>query len=522
MKKTLILILAALLALSAFKTGMEAAAPADVKTGGTLLMSLNAEPTSLNPNGNYDANNGYIIQNCFNRLIKINAKNEILPDLAKSYEVSDDGLTYTFSLHENVTFHDGEPMTSADVKFTLEQIMEQQGVASFSLGSLKDIETPDDYTVVITTDTVDAAFLYNLAYQGTYILPRHVYEGKVWGGEDAMQAPVGTGPFVFDSWEKGVRIALTRNGNYFAGNGAPYLDQVVFGFTSDPTTAKAAFLAGEYDILGTFASADFEEYRANGQIVLELGIYPSRFVVSFNMTQEPFNDVKVRQAVAHAINIDEMMTIALKEVGLKADYYLSPLFEWAIDTDSKLPAYDPDLAVSLLEEAGLTKDSSGNYLSVTVDTMNYSPFPDVAQVFKSQMAKIGIDVTINMLEYASYDEKVVKNKNFSVGITSDYQGPEVSAIASTIRSDGFMNVMGYSDEQVDAALDAAVMVVPYEERAPLYQDIQKALVRDVPYMVISEWIGYYPHWDYIQGHPASDAVQDRAGNGEFTYTWIDK
>ena len=423
-----------------------------IKTGGTLVMSLGAEPTNLNPNGNYDADNSYIMQNVFSRLLKMNSMQDILPDLAKSYEVSDDGMQYTFHLYENVMFHDGQKMTSDDVKFTFEYIKEKQTYAAYVMAKVESIDCPDENTVVFNMNAVDASFLHNLAYQGTFILPRHVYEGKEWSGADSMQTPVGTGPFVYENWDKGTRMTLKRNDTFFLGADRPYLDKIIFAFVADGTTAKTAFLDGDYDIMGVFASTDYNELRNHGSIDMEVNVYPSRFIVEFNMNEAPFNDKNVRLAIAHGIDKKEMMTLALKEVGLEAQNFLSPLFGWAIDEAVVVPEYDVAKAKEYLTAAGLTADANGNYLSITVDTMNYAPFPEVAQVFKSQMGKIGIDVTNNMLEYASFDEKVVQNKNFQVGITSDYQGPEVSAISNTMSSTGYMNCMGYNNPEVDALL----------------------------------------------------------------------
>ena len=494
--------------------------PEGVKTGGTLLMSAAAEPTNLNPNGNYDANNGYLIQNVFNRLIKTNSMQQILPDLASNYEVSDDGLKYTFHLLENVFFHDGEKLSSDDVKFTFEYIMENSTFMVDSLANVKSIDCPDENTVVINMSKIDASLLYNLAYQGMFILPRHAYEGKDWAGADAMQTPVGTGPFVYDSWDRGSRITLVRNPNFFLGTALPYLDKVIFAFIADATTAKTAFLAGDYDILGVFTSTDFMEMRNHGNIDMEVNIYPSRFIVEFNMAMAPFDNVNLRRAVSYAVNNDEMMAIALKEVGLEAKHFLSPLYEWAVDPGVTLPEFDLEKANQLMAETGLTKDANGNYLSVTVDTLNYAPFPDIAQVFKSQMAKIGIDVTINMVEYALFDEKVVRNKDFVIGITSDYQGPEVSAVSGSIASDGYNNCTGYNNPAVDKLLTDALNLASFEERAPLYKQVQKHMQEDLPYYIISEWVGYFPHWDYVINHPGNESARDKTNNYEFTYTWL--
>jgi peptide/nickel transport system substrate-binding protein len=492
-----------------------------IKKGGTLVMCVNAEPISLNPDGNYDANNGYLVANLFNQLLKLDNTSQVVNDLATSYEVSEDGLSYTFHLHENVFFCDGVQMTSDDVKFTFEQILAQSGQAATRFASLASIECPDANTVVFKTSVVDASFLYNIASVGTYILPRHAYEGKDWVGADAMQTPVGTGPFMFESWDAGSRITLVRNPNYFLGPDLPYLDKVIFGFVADATTAKAAFLAGDYDILGLPAASDYDEFMANPELKLEKNIYASRFVVQFNMAKEPFNNPALRQAVAYALNKDEMMSMALKSVGLVSEYWLGPLFDWAVNKDVKTPGYDLAKAQDLMAQSGLTKDADGNYLSLTLMTMNYSPFPEIAEVFKSQMAAIGIKIEISMLEYASFDEKVVRNKDFEIAITSDYQGAEVSAIADTVGTGGYDNCMGFSNAEVDQLLTNALAAVTFEDRAPHYQRLQEILAAELPYVPFSEWIGYYPHKTYVINHPGSVEMIGTSAMGEFTYTWLD-
>ena len=258
-----------------------------IKRGGTVVISLGDEPTNLNPDGNYDSANAILVQNCFNRLIKLNSMQEVLPDLAESYEITDDGLSYTFHLYKDIYCHDGQKLTSDDVKFTFEYIEKHETFASYIMAHVDSVTCPDADTVVFNMSSVDASFLYNLAYQGSYILPRHVYEGKDWGGGDSLQSPVGTGPFVYDNWDKGTRLTLKRNDNYFMGPDLPYLDGIILAFVADGTVAKTAFMAGEYDILGNLTAADYSEFRTDDSISMEINIYPSRFIVAFNQTENP-------------------------------------------------------------------------------------------------------------------------------------------------------------------------------------------------------------------------------------------
>jgi len=487
-----------------------------VNVGGMMTMVVRAEPISLNPNGIYDPNFGIMAHNIFNRLVKMNARQQVVLDLATGYQVSSDGLEYTFFLHENVYFHDGVRMTSDDVRFTFEEILRQEGQASFALSSIDSIETPDDYTVVFRTSYVDASFLHNLAFQGTHILPRHIYEGQDWLGADAMQYPVGTGPFMWGEWERGVRIVANRNPNFYRGPELPYLDGIIWGFNSDPTTATHAFVAGQFDVLAVFTSAFYNQLRNDPNIDMQVNIFPSRFMVAFNMTEAPFDDINMRMAVSYALNNDELMAIALREVGLEARHFLSPLFDWAVNDNVTLPGFDLDLAREYMAAAGHES------LSITVDTPSHAPFPYLAEVFRSQMAALNIDVSINILEWASFDERVIQNHNFQIAITSDFQGPEVSAIAQSIATDGFLNFTGFYNPEIDELLEAALQVVTFEDRARYYHRVQEIMREHMPFYIISEWVGYYPHWAFVRNHPGSPDAVERTGWAEFTYVWFDR
>lgn len=289
-----------------------ASAPDGIKTGGTIIIGQSAEPITLNPDGKTDGSMDIVAQNVFSRLLKNNNNEEIILDLATGYSVSDDGLTYTFTLPENVRFHDGEPFTSDDVKFTFENILSQQCFAATSLANLDSVTCPNDYTVEFHLKQMDARFLSTLAYNGVHILPRHVYEGQDWMGDDSMQTPVGTGPFKFSEWNKGVSITLVRNDDFFRGPELPYLDRVIYSYISDANTAMQSFYNGELDVLGIIApSSELENLLANDQLNNFKTIYPSRFYICMDMTRAPYDDLNFRLAVAHATNADDIVNRAM-------------------------------------------------------------------------------------------------------------------------------------------------------------------------------------------------------------------
>ncbi len=496
-----------------------------IKRGGTMVLAQAAEPITLNPNGKPDDNDINLEQNIFNRLLKTNNNQEVILDLATGYDVSEDGLEYTFYLPENVRFHDGEPMTSDDVKFTFDEILKQSGFASTTITSIKEITCPDDYTVVFTLKEVDAGFLGNLGYNGTSILPRHVYEGLDWLGKDSMVTPVGTGPFKYSEWNKGVNMVLVRNDDYYLGPDVPYLDKIVVSFISDANTAMQAFYNNELDVLGIIPpSTEYDRLLSSSNISADKVIYPSRFYVGFNMAVEPFNDINFRLAVAHAINSDDMINKALKNIGLKATTYMSPVYSWAVndDEEARVPEYSLEKAKEYMSKTGLTPDKNGVYLEVAVDTYNYEPFPDMVQVLKDQLAKVGIAVKINMLEYAAWDEKVNIDKDYTMTLTGGYQGPEASNLADRVTTNGYLNFLNYSNSEVDRLMAEGGTLPTFELRAEKYKEAQAILAKDVPMVLISEWLGYIPYWSYIKGHPASADAVDKTAFGEFTYCWIDK
>ena len=217
------------------------------------------------------------------------------------------------------------------------------------------------------------------SYNGVYILPRHVYEGQDWMGDDSMQTPVGTGPFRFSEWQKGVSITLERNPEFFRGPELPYLDSVIYSYIADANTAMQSFYNGELDVLGIIApSSELENMQNNSALINFKTIYPSRFYLCFDMTRAPFDDLNFRLAVAHAIDSDDIVKRAMGGIGQKATTYVTPLYAWACNTDPEaaVPVHDLDKAKSYMEQTGLTKDAGGFYLHLELDTYNYEPFPD--------------------------------------------------------------------------------------------------------------------------------------------------
>lgn len=531
MKKLVALLLAACMTLVLFagcnsteEEGSETQDPNNTSTS-SIDVALGAHITTLDHGINTETQNEYVLTHLYSGMFRKDEQGNVQKELCKDYTVSDDGLTYTFTLPENVRFHDGEPFTSDDVKFTFENILSQQCFAATSLANLDSVTCPNDYTVEFHLKQMDARFLSTLAYNGVHILPRHVYEGQDWMGDDSMQTQVGTGPFKFSEWNKGVSITLVRNDDFFRGPELPYLDRVIYSYISDANTAMQSFYNGELDVLGIIApSSELENLLANDQLNNFKTIYPSRFYICMDMTRAPYDDLNFRLAVAHATNADDIVNRAMGGIGQKATTYITPLYAWACNTDADaaVPGYDLELAKQYMEKTGLVKDADGYYLHVELDTYNYEPFPDMAQVIKSQLGEIGIDVKINMLEYAAWDEKVAQRREYDMTLYGGYQGPDVAAISEFVGTSGMFNFGGYSNAAVDELLIQGASESTPETRAPYYKELQAILAKDVPIILISEWLGYSPAYKYVENHPYSAEAVGMCSYGEYTYCWINR
>lgn len=247
----------------------------ETKQGGTIVVGIPQDPQSFNPNAKTDDVLFDIGQNIFSRLIKLNNKQELVPDLAEDYEVSPDGLQITFHLRKGVKWHDGEDCTSKDVKWTFDQIINEDGQIKSNLSSVESIEAPDDYTVIFHLTQNDSNLLSYLGWYGCLIMPAHLYEGTDWLDNPANKKPIGTGPFKFVEYKSGVSVTLERNDDYFGQ--VPYLDKIIYSVIPDSNTALQAFNNGELDILGINPPlSEMGNLQANENYVVGLQQWPAR------------------------------------------------------------------------------------------------------------------------------------------------------------------------------------------------------------------------------------------------------
>ncbi|HEY7749386.1 MAG TPA: ABC transporter substrate-binding protein [Aestuariivirgaceae bacterium] len=404
MKRTLISAAAAL-ALVAAAPYAFAQAP---KQGGAAVITFNNDLTTLDPHVGYDWQNWSVIKSIFDGLMDYKpGTTELEPDLAESYTVSDDGLTYTFTLRDGLKFHNGRNVTSADVKYSLERVINPatqspgggyfgmikgyDDVAGGKATELAGIATPDDRTVVLTLTRPDATFLHLMAINFSYVVPKEEVEKS---GADWGKQPVGTGAFKFIEWVPGQHIALERNQDYFR-KGVPYLDKITFEFGQDPTVAVLRLKKGEVDIVGDgIPPAQFAEVMQDpaNKDLIAVGEQLHTGYVTMNVTKPPFDNPKVRQAVNMAINKDRVVRL-INNRGVPATQALPPAMP-GYNPDNKGYAYDPEGAKKLLAEAGAST------ISTEIYAMNVDPNPRIAQAIQQDLAAVGITAEIRSLAQA--------------------------------------------------------------------------------------------------------------------------
>lgn len=462
--------------------------------GQMLIVALEAEPTTLDPHQITDYNSIRATMPMFETLTQFApGTTEIIPGLAKSWEVSDDGLVYIFHLRKGVTFHDGTSFTAEAVKFNIDRQLDPEhpyhdtGVfayAEFTFGMVESVTVEDDFTVQFKLKYPFAPFLRNMAMASAAIISPEAV--KRYGSDIAIN-PVGTGPFRFKEWVPGVRIVLERNENYW---GEPAtLDGLVFRPIVNPQSRLAALEAGEVDFIVNPPPEDVERLQVNPdfQVVAKLGQHT--WWVALNCQRPPFDNVLVRQAVHYAIDKKAIVESILRNTGIVANNPLPPNV-WSYTEDVKIYTYNPDLAKQLLSQAGYPNGFTVDFWVPESGSGMQQPV-EMATAIQAYLAQIGITARIQTWEWGTYLDKV-----FQPDYTQVAEMHEMSWIMDNGDPDNFLYILlsgeqwppagfnesFYKNEQVDKLLAQARTELDQEKRKDLYIQAQKLICEDSPWV----------------------------------------
>ena len=496
--------------------------------GGTGVIALDGDPEHLLTAAISGTRVGMVGSKIYEGLLTYDRDYNQVPLLATEWETSEDGKQVTFRLREGVRWHDGEPFTSADVKFTYEEVVANHpSRATAAMQEITSIDTPDDHTVVFNFDEPYGPFLL-LVTNIAGILPKHIFEGTdVLDNPAAQDTPVGTGPFMMEEWVRGQSITLVRNDDYWNAP-QPYLDRVVFSMSPDPQGRVAAFEAGEVDYLNFyFLSVAAWQRLAEQEGVLSQreATDPYNTLLIPNHSREPLDDPIVRRALMHAIDVDLMIEVTSGGLDNRAKSAITPALSWAYNPEvdlTELYPYDPDKAAALLDELGYMPDANGVRFTWT---LNYDAgnavYPSYADVIIENLRQIGIEIEAIATERAVNLEQVFGEKDFDLTLQQySTKGDPTVGIERLYTSryldqGNFSNVAGWSNPEVDELFQQAGRASDLEERAEYLYPAQEILAEELPVLVLI---------DNFSGDVASAGMHGiwfeiNAGDSNWAHVW---
>ena len=383
-----------------------------------IVIGMQLEPPNLDPTGGAAAAIDEVVYaNVFEGLTRYRSDGSIAPALAESWDISADGLTYTFHLHAGVKFHDGTDMNADDVKFSLDRARAEESTNAQKalFKGIASVDVIDPMTVKVTLSNPNGGFITNMAWGDAVIVaPESI-------ATDASN-PIGTGPFTFKEWVKGDKIVIVKNADYW---GAPVaLDTATFKFISDPTAAFAAMMAGDIDAFpGYPAPETLPQFAADPRFSVVSGNTEGETILSTNNKDEHFKDIKVREALAHAINRQEIIDGAMFGYGTPIGTHFAPHNPDYVDLTG-LSNYDPELSKKLLAEAGYP-----NGFKTTLKLPPPSYARRGGEIIAAQLRAVGIDAEISNLEWAQWLEQVFKAHDYGLTIVSHTEPMDIGIYA---------------------------------------------------------------------------------------------
>jgi peptide/nickel transport system substrate-binding protein len=416
---------------------------------------------------------------------------------------------YRFRLHEGVKWHDGAPFTSADVKFTFEDVLlKLHARTRASMGpALAGIDAPDERTVVFRFKQPYAPLLFQLDGTEAAIIPKHVYQGSDPQANPANASPVGTGPFRFVSYKKGAEIRLARNPSYWK-KGLPYLDEVVMRVIPDPSTQVLALENGEVDYLWGVPGPQLARVAGDArfrtaQTAYQPGGSNCTMTVSFNLDRPILKEARVRRALAHATDRQALLSQVLFGEGKVAAAPISSEIPWAHAEGLPMPRLDRAEAERLLDASGWKREGDGPRVArgvpgvadgtrLSVDFVHFPAFAKYGELLRQQWGAVGVAVAPRPLEPATFAPAVFKDRSFDTSVISYCQGPDPEIgvrrmyHSSQISPAPFTNAAAVRNPQIDALFDEAGRTVERDKRARLYRQVQELAVQQLPYWWLVE------------------------------------
>ncbi|MET2826346.1 ABC transporter substrate-binding protein [Mesorhizobium shangrilense] len=429
-------------------------------TRADLVIGIPLEPPHLDPTaGAAAAIKEVLYANVFEGLTRIGPNSEVLPDLAESWTISDDGKVYTFKLHTGVKFHDGADFSADDVKFSLDRARADNSVNAQKglFAAIDTVEVIDPATVKVTLKHPQGSFLYNMGWgDAVMVSPKSADTNK--------EKPIGTGPFKFQNWVKGSSITLVKSDHYW---GAPvFLDKVEFRIVPDAAAYVPALLSGDIQAFPFFDPDSVAQIKDDPRFKVVVGATEGETILSINNKKPPFDKLQVRQAISYALDRKAIIDGASAGLGLPIGSHMSPTNKYYVDLTGRYP-HDVAKAKALLKEAGLE-----NGFSATLKL----PPPSYArlggEIIASELRDVGINLEIIPVEWAQWLDQVFTKKDYDLTIVSHTEPNDIDIYS---RKDYYFNYQNPAFNKVIADLDLSS---DEAKRKELYAQAQKILADD--------------------------------------------
>ena len=475
-----------------------------------LVVGQIAEPKSLDPHADTAVNDFRILVNLYDGLVRYKPGTlEVEPSLAESWDISDDGKTYTFHLRDGISFHDGTPLNAEAVKFNFDRMLKEDHPfhdtgpfpLAFFFSSVTDVTAVDDLTVKFTLSDPYAPFLSNLAYPTGLIVSPAAVEKY---GKDFGRHPTGTGAFKFEEWDANSKVVVSRNEDYW--DGPPPLEAVIFRPITDANTRIAEMLSGGLDVMVEVPPDSLAQFRDNGAFQVFEQAGPHLWFLILNTKDGPFSDKKIRQAANYAIDKKALVDNILQGTAEVAAGPTPPAFAWAYDDSLQPYPHDPDKAKELLKEAGY--DGSEVTFYVTEGGSGMLDPLAMGTAIQADLQEVGMPVKIETYEWNTFLGKV------NPGLEGQADMAEMAWMTNdpdtlpylALRTEAFPDKGGfnsgyYSNPEVDKLLEEARTATDQDTRADLYKQMQEIVADDAPWVFVANW---------KQNAVTSAAVQDFA------------
>jgi peptide/nickel transport system substrate-binding protein len=467
-----------------------------------LNFALSGNPDTLDPQKTAGTLTFQTLKSIYDTLVEPDMEGNIIPALAESWDISEDSLTWTFKLRRDVSFHNGDKLTSADVKATLERIMNKETTASpkaSDFTAIKTVEAPDDYTVVLRLGAPAVPLLATLASGWAAILPKSLIDS----GHDFASNPVGTGPFVFKEWVRDNKIVLEKNPSYWM-KGLPKLDGVTFDIIPERAVQVQGLVAGQIDATEMVDVEDLPVLEASPNVKVEKMMTSLILVMGLNCSRPPLDDLRVRQAINMAIDKQKVLDLAYGG-GMPIGTFMNYGNAFYKDFTGLCP-YDPEKARSLLAQAGVGQDT---VLEMFLPS-NYPPHVKAGELYQQMLEQVGLNVKIQLIDWSTWLSDVYTAAKYDLTVIGH---------TGKLDPDGTLGSYGTEKRYVRwinptaAGLIKTAAVTPnVAARKKLYDQALELMAREVPFVFLGtsyRRIGMLKNVKDFRMHPVLDTFDFR-------------